>query len=477
MSTAYESVRLDHDLPTYYKSFFPFKSFCKWLSYGQVPSEYFARREFAFILADDVHLRYKSFNDVLSFEKELCKVNPHKLDLGAVYNHFPRDHRKHSDMQAVERELVFDIDLTDYDAVRTCCTEATVCPKCWKFVVLAVKILDKVLREDFGFKARMWVFSGRRGVHCWVGDAKARKLNNLGRSAVAEYLNLFIGNKVEVLKGRTKMTWVPNLVQTAYSSALEGGFFESMAYEQGWLNDGRAEIIFSLYKELSADLRTELIEKFNALPTPQLRWKMLKMYFEEDERKRARQEGLNLPLEPQNRDKYFLKYFVLWHVYPRLDVNVSTGTNHLLKSPFCIHPKTGCVAVPLSADDVAQFDVTKCPRLDRLVAELPSINSEIGEKEEGDQKENGQRKVLAYRHSSLAKYVENFEKYVELAIFGSVAIVYTVGRSINHVDLGTVSWVEDVLDALGVDVPQAGRLRPLASVLRLSSSIVSLDSN
>lgn len=63
----------------------------------------------------------------------------------------PKDHRI-TTLSAQQRELVFDIDMTDYDPVRTCCSGAEICAKCWKFMVVACRVVDAALRGEFKHK-------------------------------------------------------------------------------------------------------------------------------------------------------------------------------------------------------------------------------------------------------------------------------------------------------------------------------------
>ena len=93
-------------------------------------------------------------------------------------------------------------------------------------MIAAVKVVDETLRstldtrnrnfantlctDDFGFENILWVYSGRRGVHCWVGDPRARRLTNEQRMAIGKYFAVAGGAAGEGDKSVKKCElWAP----------------------------------------------------------------------------------------------------------------------------------------------------------------------------------------------------------------------------------------------------------------------------
>ena len=95
----------------------------------------------------------------------------------------------------VQRELVFDIDMTDYDGIRTCCSGADICKRCWGFIGAAVRVLDSAIRQQFGYEHLLWVYSGRRGIHLWVSDREAMALTDDQRRSLVNSLTVVQGGK------------------------------------------------------------------------------------------------------------------------------------------------------------------------------------------------------------------------------------------------------------------------------------------
>ena len=194
---AQEEVFSPQLLKMYYARLFPYELLHSWLSYDPLGNnrQTFARREFSFTIepapGDEIYIRYQSFNTESEFKEAITKRQPRKIDIGAVFSHPPKDKKAVNNFTPQQRELVFDIDLTDYDEIRNCgCQGAKICNKCWTFMTIAVKVLDVGLREDFGFNHIAWFYSGRRGIHAWICDESARMLTDEGRGAVANYFDV-----------------------------------------------------------------------------------------------------------------------------------------------------------------------------------------------------------------------------------------------------------------------------------------------
>lgn len=398
------------DLETYYLSIYPQRTIFAWLHKGREAEA--VRREFAFVSSSGQFSRNLRFSNVHEFWNAvrqriparievgpqfntLCRPGDEWIGAGKVHNSQEMDRASQQVMpqawqnkidamqqaasvattsQAtsmqiacvnttqriidpnikhfpIRRELVFDIDLTDYDDVRSCCQGKVVCHKCWILVYAAVLVLEDTLRNKLNLKHILWVYSGRRGVHCWVSDEEAMMLTDMQREYI---VNSFLQRPSKFGCHAPDQSSLEHLAR-AFTVLLP-------VYEQKWLpaQDGL------MYSDFAMFLDPRILSYFPSFApgqTAQQRYADFMLQLQTFERSA---ELMSRPGAYSIRDCRLR--IVLHTLFPRIDRQVTVKMGHLLKLPFCVHPDTQQLCLPFSPSNYDSImSVRQSPMLEHLL--------------------------------------------------------------------------------------------------------------
>ena len=264
-----------------------------------------------------------------------------------------------------------------------------------------MQVLDEALRTDFGFKHMLWVYSGRRGIHCWVSDRSACSLPDDARKAIVGWLEVIRGSGNQQKKVNLGASFKGRSLHPALQRALDGplkkAFSETVLQDQdpfrkvpGWerliglLPPGETDALTKLKNTWESGKRLSSMDKWEDV----------------------------MALAAKNPDvwKPYCEEIILQYTYPRIDAEVSKHQNHLLKSPFVVHPSTGRVCVPLPVSEVADFDPENdCPTVAQILREHDKFSRDV-RREQGAAVDPN---VNAWDHTSLKHFVDHFDKHCQ----------------------------------------------------------------
>lgn len=333
-------------LQKYYDEKFPIQFVLKFLSHDNNQMWRLENREIMFTIPkvgnkDTYCVRYQTAESEAKF-RSLFSLHSRfvQIDVGSVLMLPPSKFEKLHDLSLCDvvkrRELVFDVDLSEYKDVRYCCRdEKRCCKKCWPLAVVAMKFVEKYVRESFSMQQLVWFFSGRRGLHCWVMDEKAGNLSQEQRTAIVLYIHeqrkTFRKCRNEEFHGLKMMV-----------EECRGEFARFVESQELFSNKERFKNLVQ-----GMDLPSFVVQEWmEAGATTHNEFKSIV------ERNRSEK---NLQTQLDKR-KFIYDEIMMRCIYPKLDVEVTTRPDHLIKMPFSVHPHTALICMPLTKAQIEAFD-------------------------------------------------------------------------------------------------------------------------
>lgn len=334
------------DLRKYYELFFPCEQIYNWLTLGTINDqdacELFHRRELVFVTENGKFVREefttgskKEFKDILN---KRIPVRIETISINTVPYH--DRHIAGPGFSRLEKDLGFDIDINDYDPVRYCCRDKNYCRSCWiPLMGTSVKLITKFMERSFGPKKLLWVYSGRRGMHCWVVDEKSRKYSSIMR--------------VNIVK---KMQMVFCVGEPDFETESFRSYREIVL--QGM--DQYMEVNPDLFKHV--EITKYILGKIYNIQTDQGNKmfdtavaQITKMTREGKKGKDIVQSWLSKVFKSKKK-RLFMQYQIALAIcMPRIDEKVTTQFSHPMKLPFCVHPSTNRICMVMDSEQAHSF--------------------------------------------------------------------------------------------------------------------------
>lgn len=263
------------------------------------------------------------------------------------------------------KELVFDIDIHDYDRFCNCHGGKSLCSICWLHLEGSYYILNFILTMLFGYAQAnlLYVYSGKKGFHCFVNDSRAMALTASQRLFLCQTISIKSGGhpaneapedfraelstSVSYQADRHLMQWMKlyeserreasldDTLDNLFTSMVLGGtrnlLKESAAFRDWIMRKARIH-----YPSCQERIRLQWQE---ALRDPQCTsvtlWQILVKY--------DAYGMLSVSKQPLVPFSQFIKYRLY---YPMIDGGPLL-MDHTIKLPFAIHPGTKNIALPV----------------------------------------------------------------------------------------------------------------------------------
>jgi DNA primase small subunit len=377
----------------YYAHAFPVKQLFAFFT-AHAP-EHPDRREFAITFevgdGDEAWSRYNTAVQPDHLRALVRRRNFHTLHVGPIFSDRASLRSGRTALDMVGQFLVFDLDLEAALFQYNPAKQGEVDRFC-KMAFAKAGVLMCILNACFGFERFMPVYSGRRGVHLYVLDAKSpsgkevwRYQNDVRRAICSsmDFRNVHDRRLVHSQSIANNPNFDDEGVQNAIEKAKEVlltarkrggvGLLDERTDVSRFLDllfdDGEDEKFRAYRDRFRKDVESEVFLAFergrSSATLTAIRNSCTKIHVNELERKRKRANANANAISASTstatfntkhtNDPFYTRRIddiVAAMVWPDLDADVTSNIIHCVKAPFSLHGKTGRVAIPILPSQV-----------------------------------------------------------------------------------------------------------------------------